>query len=98
MAKGIHRSQALKGIWGTHSPEPGARIRGGGGRSGQLIAIGVRYLCGWSASMDVSSRMRAEWPPHAGRLYMALAAAHFESGADPAERAALEWLEVQSPP
>ncbi|MFH1267043.1 MAG: type I-U CRISPR-associated protein Csb2, partial [Planctomycetota bacterium] len=29
---------------------------------------------------------------------MALAAAHFETGADPGERAALEWLEVQRPP
>jgi CRISPR-associated protein Csb2 len=63
-----------------------------------LTAIGVRYLCGWSASTDVSSRMRAEWPPHIARLYMALAAAHFETGSDKAERTALEWLETQDAP
>jgi CRISPR-associated protein Csb2 len=63
-----------------------------------MIAIGMRYLCGWSASMDVSSRLRAEWPPHPGRLYMAMAAAHFETGQDAAERVALEWLEAQSEP
>lgn len=63
-----------------------------------MIAIGIRYLSGWSASMDVSSRLRAEWPPHPGRLYMALAAAHFETGESAAERSALEWLESQGAP
>ena len=63
-----------------------------------MTTIGVRYLCGWSSSTDVSSRTRAEWPPHIARFYMALAASHFETGADKAERAALEWLEAQAAP
>jgi hypothetical protein len=31
--------------------------------------------------------------PAPGRIFMALAAAHFQIGADPAEREALTWLE-----
>lgn len=63
-----------------------------------MITIDVRYLCGWAMASDVSERSRAEWPPHPRRVFLALAAAHFESGADSAERAALEWLEALPPP
>lgn len=59
--------------------------------------LGVRFLMGWSMAAD-QTRERAEWPPHPDRVFMALAAAHFEGdgpdGDQPeAERAALEWLE-----
>ena len=39
-----------------------------------------------------------EWPPHPGRVFMALAAAHFQTGGAASERAALEWLEQQNAP
>ncbi|MCX6619841.1 MAG: type I-U CRISPR-associated protein Csb2, partial [Acidobacteria bacterium] len=62
-----------------------------------MIALGVRYLTKYAVATN-SAAQRVEWPPHPGRIFMAMAAAHFESGADPAERAALEWLEAASPP
>ncbi|HEX7647714.1 MAG TPA: type I-U CRISPR-associated protein Csb2 [Noviherbaspirillum sp.] len=65
-----------------------------------MIAIGIRYLNGWSmaAAADGSDKATAEWPPHPDRLFMALAAAYFETDRDPAERAALLWLEQQAAP
>jgi CRISPR-associated protein Csb2 len=65
-----------------------------------MIAIGIRYLNGWSmaAAADGSDKAAAEWPPHPDRLFMALAAAYFETDRNPAERAALLWLEGQSAP
>ena len=62
-----------------------------------MTTIGIRYLTGYAAAADLSSG-RPEWPPHPGRVFMALAAAHFETGEDPAERRALEWLESAPPP
>ena len=62
-----------------------------------MIALGIRYLTKYAVATDLA-RQRAEWPPHPGRVFMAMAAAHFESGADPAERAALEWLESAPAP
>lgn len=58
-----------------------------------MIAIGIRYLCGWAMATHPSDRNRAEWPPHPDRVFMALAAAHFETDQDPKEREVLEWLE-----
>lgn len=58
-----------------------------------MLAIGIRYLNGFAAAGEPDARDRPEWPPHPGRIYMALAAAHFETGADQAEREALLWLE-----
>jgi CRISPR-associated protein Csb2 len=58
-----------------------------------LFAIHIRYLTGRVAAAEAADRDTAEWPPHPARLFMALAAAHFEAGGDPGERAALEWLE-----
>ena len=62
-----------------------------------MIALGIRYLCGYSAATDLA-KQRPEWPVHPGRVFMAMAAAHYESGAHPAERAALEWIEQQEAP
>lgn len=62
-----------------------------------MLAFGVRYLNGFSVAALPDDRAHAEWPPHPGRVFMALAAAHFETGADPDERAALEWLEAVEP-
>jgi CRISPR-associated protein Csb2 len=58
-----------------------------------MLAFGIRYLNGFAAASEPDSHDRAEWPPHPGRVFMALAAAHFHTGADPAEREALRWLE-----
>src|SRR5947207_606606 len=60
-----------------------------------MIALGIRYLCGVSVAADPATR-GPEWPPHSGRIFMAMAAAHFETGEDSEERAALEWLEKLS--
>lgn len=58
-----------------------------------MLAFGIRYLNGFVAASEPDNLELAEWPPHPGRVFMALAAAHFETGADPAERDALRWLE-----
>jgi len=63
-----------------------------------VLALGIRYLNGFVAASEPDVRERPEWPPHPGRVFMALAAAHFQSGADPGERTALEWLESLPPP
>ncbi len=62
-----------------------------------MIALGIRYLTKYAVATNLS-RQRPEWPPHPGRIFMAMAAAHFETGADPAERAALQWIESLPPP
>lgn len=64
-----------------------------------MLAFGIHYLTGFVAASEPDSHERPEWPPHPGRVFMALAAAHFETGADPSEREALEWLErLEGPP
>jgi CRISPR-associated protein Csb2 len=57
-----------------------------------MLAIGIRYLCGWSMATHAADRERPEWPPHPDRVFMALAAAHFETDSGPDERAALGLL------
>jgi len=64
-----------------------------------MLAFAIRYLNGFVAASEPDSHDRPEWPPHPGRVFMALAASHFETEADPTERTALEWLErLESPP
>jgi len=64
-----------------------------------MFGFGICYLNGWSmAAADGAKKERAEWPPHPDRVFMALAAAHFETDGGREERAALEWLEQQGPP
>lgn len=62
-----------------------------------MIALGIRYLSGYCAATNLA-RQRPEWPVHPGRVFMAMAAAHYETGGDPVERAALEWIERQDAP
>lgn len=62
-----------------------------------MIAAGIRFLCGYAAATDLA-RQRPEWPIHPGRIFLAMAAAHYETGGDSRERAALEWLEAAGPP
>lgn len=63
-----------------------------------MLSLGIRYLCGWAMATHPADYESAEWPPHPGRVFMALAAAHFETSGPQSERAALEWLEKLPPP
>ncbi|ACY17338.1 type I-G CRISPR-associated protein Csb2 [Haliangium ochraceum] len=63
-----------------------------------MLVLGLRYLNGWSMATDIADRTRPEWPPHPDRVFMAMVAAHMETGADDAERQALLWLENLPPP
>ena len=64
-----------------------------------MFALGIRYLNGWSmAAADGARKEQAEWPPHPDRVFMALAAAWFETDEDVDEGAALRWLEELPPP
>jgi CRISPR-associated protein Csb2 len=60
------------------------------------FSLVIEYLTGYAVATDPSSREKPEWPPHPARVYMAMAAAHFETGGSPedkgAQRDALEWL------
>ncbi len=64
-----------------------------------MLAIGIRYLNGWyMAALDGANKRQAEWPPHPDRVFMAMAAAWFETGEDKDEGEALRWLEALPPP
>ncbi len=64
-----------------------------------MFALEVEYLTGRAVASEPNDRDTAEWPPHPGRIFMALVAAHTERDpGDVAERAALLWLESLSPP
>ncbi len=59
------------------------------------FGIGIRYLNGWAmAAADGAKKEVAEWPPHPERVFLALAAAWFETGQDVEEGDALRWLEA----
>jgi CRISPR-associated protein Csb2 len=63
-----------------------------------MLTIHIEYLTGYAVATDFADRNRAEWPPHPARVFMAMAAAYFETGEDNAERDALKWLEKQGDP
>jgi len=63
-----------------------------------MLTIHIEYLTGYAVATDFADRNRAEWPPHPARVFMAMAAAYFETGEDEAERDALKWLEKQGDP
>ncbi|MGA7497213.1 MAG: type I-U CRISPR-associated protein Csb2, partial [Isosphaeraceae bacterium] len=72
------------------------------------LTIAWEHLTGYAVATDPSNRDGAEWPPHPARVFMALAAAWFET--EPAatggedrddwtdEGAALRWLETLGDP
>jgi CRISPR-associated protein Csb2 len=62
------------------------------------LVIGIRYLTGYAVATDPAARDRPEWPPHPARVFMALAAAYFETDGSAAEEKALRWLESQPSP
>ncbi|MGQ9898529.1 MAG: type I-G CRISPR-associated protein Csb2 [Acidobacteriota bacterium] len=57
-----------------------------------MLTLAWTYLTGYARATDPARREAAEWPPHPARVWLALAAAFFETGEDPAEEQALEWL------
>ncbi|HZL35129.1 MAG TPA: type I-U CRISPR-associated protein Csb2 [Tepidisphaeraceae bacterium] len=58
-----------------------------------MLSLALEYLTGYAVATDTADRNRSEWPPHPARVFMAMAAAYFETGEVPAERDALLWLE-----
>lgn len=62
-----------------------------------MLTLGIRYLQGIAVGSH-GEHGRVEWPPHPARVFMALVAAHYQTGAEEAERTALLWLEKQAPP
>lgn len=64
-----------------------------------MFGLGIRYLMGWAmAAADGAKKEKAEWPPHPDRVFMALAAAWFETGQENSEGNALRFLEELEPP
>lgn len=69
-----------------------------------MWSISVEFLRGACVATAESDLTAAEWPPHPARLFMAIAAAYFETREQPEtdvdtlHRTALQWLEAQSPP
>ncbi len=62
------------------------------------LTIAWEYLTGYAVATDPTSRDRAEWPPHPARVFMALAAAWFETDRDAVEGDSLRWLESLGDP
>ena len=73
------------------------------------LTIGWEYLTGYSVATDPTDRSRAEWPPHPGRVFLAMAAAWFETHPEAdateeevrfyeAEGRGLRWLETLADP
>jgi CRISPR-associated protein Csb2 len=63
-----------------------------------MLVLAIDYLNGWVLAAHPSDRELPEWPPHPDRVFMALAAAHFETDGDADERRVLEWLEALGQP
>jgi CRISPR-associated protein Csb2 len=59
-----------------------------------MFALGIQYLLGRSVAARWGAREEPEWPPHPDRVFMALVAAHGETGAAEGEGDALRWLEA----
>ena len=62
------------------------------------LTLKIEFLTGRYVAASVGDREKSEWPPHPGRVYMALAAACFERDENVDEVQALQWLESLSPP
>lgn len=66
------------------------------------LKIHVRFITNRCVATRVDAREQPEWPPHPGRFYMAMVAAHFETdGSDDEkaeERRTLEWLAAMPAP
>lgn len=73
-----------------------------------MLTLGIEYLTGYAVATSTADRSLAEWPPHPGRVFMAMAAAYFETRPDTSESSelsdwekeadALRWLEQLDAP
>lgn len=79
----------------TATTEPDCEVKAG-------LSIAIQFITDRCVATHVSSRDEAEWPPHPGRIFMAMAAAFFETDSSNDEkhrqRIALEWLTSLEPP
>lgn len=57
------------------------------------LSISIEFITGRCVAASVSDRDKPEWPPHPGRVFMALSAACFEMDEIEDEVGALQWLE-----
>lgn len=77
-------------------PGESALARGASEDAPAGFKIHLRFITGRCVATRVDAREQPEWPPHPGRLYMAMVAAHFETDGSDADKAAeqqaLEWL------
>lgn len=62
------------------------------------LTIAWEYLTGYAVATDPNNLTQPEWPPHPARVFMALAAAWFETGEDVEEGKALRRLEELGDP
>ena len=62
-----------------------------------MLTLGIRYLQGVVVGSH-GEHGRVEWPPHPARVFMAMVAAHYQTGACEGERDALLWLEKEPSP
>ena len=62
------------------------------------LALEIEFLTGTYRGALGPGDTTADWPPQPDRIYSALVSTWAGRGEHPAERAALEWLEVQPPP
>jgi CRISPR-associated protein Csb2 len=63
-----------------------------------MTALGIRYLTGSAVATNIATPRKPEFPPHFGRVFMAMAATYFETRGNDDERKALEWLEAAGAP
>jgi CRISPR-associated protein Csb2 len=63
-----------------------------------MTVLGIHYLTGCAVATDRTLSGQPEFPPHFGRVFMAMAATYFETRGNDDERAALEWLEAAGAP
>ncbi|QDT13609.1 type I-U CRISPR-associated protein Csb2 [Stieleria marina] len=63
-----------------------------------MFTIAIQFLTQRVVAANASKHSSVEWPIHPARLFMSLAAAHYENDPTPPERKTLEWLEALPPP
>lgn len=59
-----------------------------------MLCLGIEFLTGYYVATHPSARDKTEWPPHPARVFMAMTAAYFETGEDPADKIAIDFLET----
>jgi CRISPR-associated protein Csb2 len=64
-----------------------------------MLTLRIEYVTGRSVATEYNARDFAEWPPHPARVFSALVATWAaDEDPCPAERSALEWLEMAGAP